>query len=397
MKIGIRMLLFYLAIAYASSKTEEGFLYSVGRNRFLTHIDNLIRFASPRQKPGLFSITKGEGESSGSLLIRPVPWEGDRLADMTRSGTHEWDLYPIRGTGGWNQLVKMSLMPDGMLKLKVYSYCLEVHENMVVGATCRPHGEDRNQLFRWVPKKHMRAVKDWVVNNRKREGEHHGQNDSWGYEHNHEYHSNGHGGDTNEDSGHEDSRHEDASDGHHFGFDEHQSKNNWEEDGYGGIPEFHVSSDGSLFDSNSHRRRRRYDESPVDDGDEDGHTPEGSDCEFSPDISRGKIKHGSLNDLNKGKSGLYSRYGKLNEGATENNDDSRLHCDPTHFAVNARLFAARGVSPCNALVIHHNHPSVGSGNSQHEIDCNPRDPAAREICGINKTTMNFMRSASIPV
>lgn len=363
------MILFYLAAMFADDiKTEKGYLYSVSEKRFVTNEDNNIRLVKRGEMPKKFKIEKMEGGNSGNIFILPVPKRNNYVTDLTFDNDRHWILYPRHGNN--NQTFKFSMQPKGQIKIMVDGACINVRDKHYLnGVACSPPGDDRTQLFRWIPERKKWKVKEMMLASAQRNG-------PGGYESDEGYESGGeYGGD--------------CEDGKPYRSDD-SSTREMRRDSFGMSPSF------SNDDERYRRRPRRGRDS---DSKSDSSTSSGSQDGCSEYMSararasraRGRRSHG-----------MVTRRACLDMLRAQNRDDvvcgrgfdagedSHSHYEPAHYAVNSSLFES-GRGPYSALEMRRDHGMSGAPESP---GCNPVDAGYNEICRIYNTMSEFRQAAA---
>jgi len=158
------MLFLYFMLAYAQID-ELGYLYSVGRNRFITvkqdtHGTVFIMGAHKSERPSAIKISKETDKGRGGLIIyandKDTAKYGltNKVADLDYHNGHLY-FYPKHMK--WNQLARFVLQPGNQIKIMFGDHsCLFMAEDYKLkGESCRNDGDDKFQLFTWYPQRHF--------------------------------------------------------------------------------------------------------------------------------------------------------------------------------------------------------------------------------------------------
>ncbi|AFN83564.1 hypothetical protein EROM_081480 [Encephalitozoon romaleae SJ-2008] len=379
------MLLIYFVLICAKSWKEVGYIFSEGRQRFLTHNGVDIVVAKYSEKPLKFQMVKMRKDQSSNVLLYPIPGMGNKVADFNFSAhtNKRWYFYPEHGK--WNQRTRFVLMPGNVLKIVIGDSCLGVDDaDRVVGESCKDDQNDSLQIFSWVPITQKRKVKAWINQNRRRahSDEYYPSlyEDERDFEKSHDQESSGYDGDENSSS---DYHGRSGGAFHEFDYDS----------GIGGHGPF-KSGIGSF---GGRRRRYRRDEEMKHMGERD---EESCNNDEGKDYREGRMfrkkRMGKL--LRNGKARQHKPYG--NREHDENFHQGR---NPTfsdigspnfvNYLDNSQEYEQGAIEetpfvPCDdSLLMFGEDPG----------HCNVGGAGENEICKINKTTMAFRKMVGIPI
>lgn len=155
------MILLFL-ISISAELNEKGYLYSVGREQFLSVEDNKVKTIQKSKMPKKFEIETRGGDSSYMLRIYPSPRNGENVMDKDWwYNDHKLIFYP---KNDWqSQHFIFSMLPKNMLKIVVKERCAEVKDDGSVKASlCKSHKDNKKQYFRWIRAEDRRVVEAFV-------------------------------------------------------------------------------------------------------------------------------------------------------------------------------------------------------------------------------------------
>lgn len=155
------MLLFFI-LNILAELNETGYLYSVGKKKFLSLDGDEIRIVPKYVMPTMFEIETRQGDSSYTLRIYPTPRQGDKVVDKDWYwNDHKLIIHP---TNDWqSEHFIFSLVPKNMLKIIVKEKCVEVTEDGFVKAKdCLSKKDGPNQYYRWFNKNDKFLVEEFV-------------------------------------------------------------------------------------------------------------------------------------------------------------------------------------------------------------------------------------------
>ncbi|ADM12078.2 uncharacterized protein Eint_081460 [Encephalitozoon intestinalis ATCC 50506] len=378
------MLFIYLALTYAME--EMGYIFSEGKQRFLTRNGVNIVVGRSKDKPLKFRMVEMDGKNSHNMLLFPVPkMGGNKVADLALNGSRKWHFYPKHGN--WNQRTKFILLPGNALKIVVGSECIGVREdNQVVGETCRNNGEDLFQIFSWIPISQKKKVKAWFHRNRYEQEE---ENQNFPED--------------DRDSGSEDKN---------YGPDnspydsETSSSDYWrgerqfyDFDYDGGLGGGYGSFGLGMGSLGGRRRRYRRDEDHLkftEDGEEDTYKSDGGKDYREERMFRRK-RMGNYSGHRKGRHHKGSK--ELDGGFLQGRDmmfGDLSSSEMMDYFGNLQEYDRKN----RAL---RGNPPNGCGNldgivfAEGSNNCNTGGPGENEICRINKTTTAFRKMVGIPI
>ncbi|KAK6089248.1 hypothetical protein P3W45_001767 [Vairimorpha bombi] len=171
-----------LLILYIFAELNEtGYLYSVGKKKFLSLDGDDVRLVPKYIMPSMFEIETRPGDSSYTLRIYPSPRQNDKVVDKDWYwNDHKLIIHP---TNNWqSEHFIFSLVPKNMLKIVVKEKCAEVTDDGYVKAKdCLSRKDGPNQYFRWFNKNDKFIVEQFV--------EKHGGKPNKKYEEDSEYNS----------------------------------------------------------------------------------------------------------------------------------------------------------------------------------------------------------------
>lgn len=155
------MILWY-CVLIVGELNEKGYLFSVGKEQFLSIEGEQIRTIPKSEMPKLFEIETRPGESSYMLRVYPSPRQGDKVLDKDWwYNDHKLILY---GLNDWqSQHFIFSMLPKNMIKIVVKERCAEVKDDGTVKASlCKSHADNKFQYFRWIRESDRRIVQMFV-------------------------------------------------------------------------------------------------------------------------------------------------------------------------------------------------------------------------------------------
>lgn len=155
-------MILWFFISIRAELNEKGYLYSVGREQFLSVEDNKVKTISKSKMPKKFEIETRGGDSSYMLRIYPSPRNGENVMDKDWwYNDHKLIFYP---KNDWqSQHFVFSMLPKNMLKIVVKERCAEVKDDGSVKASlCKSHKDNKNQYFRWIRAEDRRVVEAFV-------------------------------------------------------------------------------------------------------------------------------------------------------------------------------------------------------------------------------------------
>lgn len=377
------MLPIYFALICAKSWEELGYIFSEGKQRFLTRNGVNIVLAKEYEKPLKFRMVKMNGSDSGNVLFHPVPELDGKVADFATYTHKGWHFYPEHRK--WNQRTRLVLMPGNVLKIVIGDSCLGIDgDDRVVGESCKDDKDDSFQIFSWVPIAQKRKVKAWIRQNRRRgrmeryypplyEGERN-------FDKGHDQESSGYDSDTNSSS---DYHGRNSGTFHEFDYD----------NGMGGHGPF--NSGAGYF--GGRRRRYRRDEEIKHMGERD---EESCNNDEGRDYREGRI-------FRKKRMGKLLRNGRMRQhkpyGNREHDDNFHQGTNPTfsdigspdfvNYLDNSQEYEQGAVEetpfvPCDDSLL------MFGEDAGH---CNVGGAGENEICKINKTTTAFRKMVGIPI
>ncbi|KHN69219.1 hypothetical protein M896_091470 [Ordospora colligata OC4] len=163
------MLFLYFMLAYAQMD-ELGYLYSVGRNRFITvkqdkNHKSFIMGTHKNENPSPIKISKETKNGRGGIIMYANDKDAekyklsDKVGDLALDSTNTLHFYSKHMK--WNQLAKFVLQPGNHIKIMFGDdRCLFMAKDYTLkGERCKNDGRDKFQLFAWFPKKYFRMSK----------------------------------------------------------------------------------------------------------------------------------------------------------------------------------------------------------------------------------------------
>ncbi|KMV65676.1 hypothetical protein M970_081510 [Encephalitozoon cuniculi EcunIII-L] len=389
------MLLFYLVMIY-TKKEEIGYIFSEGKQRFLTINGVDIVTTKRGEKPAKFRMEKMDGGNSSNVLIRPVlEMETKKVADYALNSSRKWHLYPEHRY--WNQRVRLVLMPGNVLKIAVDSICIAINgEGKAVGETCKSEGDDKYQLFSWVPKSQKRKVKAWTRWNMhapaERDNEESDGNEEVPPGHDQDWtpNSSGYDSDTSSEDYHRRGR-----------------KPFYDSDGRGGLGGYGPFNTGMGFFGSGRRKRYRRDEDLkyIEDGDDETHKNDRDYHEgrmFRRKRMGGHLRGGRIRRHRY--YGTGERDGNFYHGRGHPSKETNGP-DPADYMDGLQGNGIGGDSlsvSCNDGYLYEEigNPQAslfGGVVGEDSGHCNTGSPGENEICRINKTGMAFRKMVGIPI
>lgn len=158
------MILFFIFTIY-SELSEKGYLYSVGKKKFLSLDGDSIRIVPKNIMPEMFEIETRPDGSSYQLKIFPVPKQSNRVIDKD----WWWNDHKLilHDSNDWqSEHFIFAMVPQHMLKIVVKEKCVEAtDDNYVKAVNCRSKKDSINQYYRWFSSKEREIIEDWVVHN----------------------------------------------------------------------------------------------------------------------------------------------------------------------------------------------------------------------------------------
>ncbi|KAG5860574.1 hypothetical protein KMI_01g02150 [Encephalitozoon hellem] len=368
------MLLMYLALMCAR-KEEVGYIFSEGKQRFLTRDGVNIVLAKYDESPLKFRMKKMGGGESSNVLFYPVPGMEGKVADFAAYSHKRWHFYPEHGK--WNQRTRLVLMPGNNLKIVIGDKCLGINDDMVIGETCKEDGDDNLQIFSWIPIAHRRKVKEWVRYNRSHRPSRRRHLPL----------------DEDEGHGQESSRYDnDASSSSDY---QERGRRSFHEFDYDGGPGGYGPFNSGMGSFGSKRRRYRHDdEVSTEERDEESYNDDRyKDCREGK-VFRKKRSGGLL----KGGRTKYKASGtRENDGNAHQGRDLMLNdiVNPefVNYLDNSPEYEHGAIEenssvPCDDSIL------MFGGDGSH---CNMGGAGENEICKINKTTMAFRKEIGITI
>jgi hypothetical protein len=155
------MIIWFLTLVL-TEMNEKGYLYSVGKEQFLSFEGDQVRTIEKNKMPNMFEIETRGGDYSYYLRIYPSPRRGDKVMDKDWwYNDHKLIFYPIND---WmSQHFVFSLLPKNQLKIMVKERCAEVKDDGTIKASlCKSKSDNKFQYFRWIREDDKRVVRAFV-------------------------------------------------------------------------------------------------------------------------------------------------------------------------------------------------------------------------------------------
>lgn len=153
------MIVFAAMIGVVRLISEEGYLYSVHTDKFLSYKasekESRVFLADKKNAPRKFRIEELGGNNFGYVKIVVAESDKENLVlDLAA------ELLQYEHHGGSNQRWKLQMVPKMMIKLRAEKVCIEARSSdfYLRPAPCKIFEDSPGQYFRWIPVQLEKAI-----------------------------------------------------------------------------------------------------------------------------------------------------------------------------------------------------------------------------------------------
>lgn len=168
----LNMMLLLCLLSYVFTLEELGFLYSVGKERFVSYdVERKEVFLYDKQNdsrhsgPKRIKMISNENDDDIGVFLYPLEKDTGLSFDLSTQTKPDVDLFKI-DKNRRQQHFNFIYQPNGRFKIKAHDYCVKASKNGLIRSSCGDKEKPQNLLFEWA--KSPNEIKRKLLRNKNR-------------------------------------------------------------------------------------------------------------------------------------------------------------------------------------------------------------------------------------